>query len=239
MPTRKFEVHRPDARFSHAGGGTGAAHETTGLPCAGCHPLGKTGEALVSGHAPCVACHATDFGLRKATICGACHIGTEPWRPLVADNLPAEVTEFGVTLDHRKHTGACTSCHSLSTTATELRPPRGHRACSTSGCHATTGGPAPQLSDCASCHQRGLAEQRERTRLAATWSVRAKFVHAPHAQAKGAEVACIACHTDLTSPTVLSLAVPAKTTCAPCHDGQTAFKLTGTTCTRCHPGVAP
>ena len=239
VPARKFEVRRPEARFSHAGGGAGAAHETTGLACAACHPLGKTGEALVAGHAPCATCHAKDFGLRTPTICGACHIGTEPWRPLVADNLPAETTEFGVTLQHRKHPGACSSCHSLTTSATQLRPPRGHRACTTSGCHAITGGPAPQLADCESCHQRGLAEQRDRTRLAATWSVRAKFVHAPHAMSKDAEVACIACHTDLSSPTVLSLAVPTKTTCAPCHDGQVAFKLTGTTCTRCHPGAAP
>ena len=27
---------------------------------------------------------------------------------------------------------------------------------------------------------------------------------------------------------------PAKPTCAPCHDGQTAFKLTGHSCGRCH-----
>ena len=36
---------------------------------------------------------------------------------------------------------------------------------------------------------------------------------------------------------VVALAVPAKPTCASCHDdGKGAFKLTGTTCTRCHEG---
>ena len=223
-------------RFGHGG-----AHEGAKLPCAACHPLGKTGEVMVSNHTPCAPCHAEQFGARNPTICTACHIGTEPWRKLVADRLPADRTEFGATLEHRKHPGACVSCHVLDTTHDELRPPRGHRACTGTACHAVTTGPAPQLTACESCHQRGLAAERDRARLAATWSVRARFKHAAHQEGprvRATQLACVVCHDDLSSPTVLSLAVPAKATCAPCHDGQTAFKLTGTTCTRCHPGVS-
>lgn len=239
VPSDKFDVHRPDKRFSHA---NHAARPGVTKDCVSCHRLGKTGEALVAGHASCdgaTPCHADDFGLRKPRICAACHNGTEPWRPLVADHLPAEHTEFGASLDHRKHAAPpCASCHSLTTAVTELRPPRGHRACATAGCHAVASGPEPRLTACESCHLDGIAEQRDKTRRDAVWSVRATFQHAPHAQFKGAEVACVTCHTDLTSPTVLSLAAPPKSSCAPCHDGRDAFKLTGTTCTRCHPGAA-
>jgi c(7)-type cytochrome triheme protein len=232
-PKTKFAVARPDARFSHF------THDKANLGCRACHPFSKSGEVLVSGHAPCVSCHAPDFGERDPKICGACHHGTEPWRPLVADRLPSDITEFGVTLAHDKHPGACTSCHSLATSVNELRPPRGHVACTTSGCHAITGGPAPQLTACEGCHMRGVADARERARLTATWSVRATFVHAPHRAGKTGELACTTCHTDMSSPTVLSLAVPAKQTCASagCHDGQGAFKVTGTSCTRCHLGA--
>ena len=97
-PKGEFKVARPDAVFSHA------RHEPhTKAPCAACHPLSKSGEVLVTGHLACVdGCHKheTEFGARAPTICGACHDGTEPWRPLIADKLPSDTTEFGATLDH-------------------------------------------------------------------------------------------------------------------------------------------
>jgi c(7)-type cytochrome triheme protein len=232
VPTGKFDVARPDTPFSHT------KHATrTKLPCASCHPLDKRGEVRVTGHASCVdGCHehAADFGKRTPMICGACHDGTEPWRPLVADRLPAETTEFGATLDHGKHAATCASCHSLTTTRTELRPPRGHRACN--GCHLMTGGPEPQMTACETCHQAGLASTRLAARLAARWSVRATFRHGPHGRL--VTTACTTCHNDLGSPTVLSLPAPAKAACATagCHDGSKAFKVTGTQCTKCHPG---
>ena len=231
-PKARFEVARPDTRFSHA------THRPKQLPCAGCHPLAKSGEVLVAGHAPCAPCHAEDFGKRRPTICGACHNATEPWRALKADRLPAERTEFGATIDHGKHRGACTACHSLTTTTAQLRPPRGHRACLGAGCHAVAGGPAPLMSACEGCHAEGRAEARLRARLAAPWSVRAAFDHAPHRRSKDGELACTACHDDLSGPDLASLRTPAKATCAGCHDGATAFKLTGTTCLRCH-GAKP
>lgn len=236
VPTTKFEVKRPDERFSHTGhlphlGGT--------LACAGCHALGKTGEVTVTGHAACASCHADDFHARDGRTCGACHNATEPWRALVPDAFPPPRSEFGATLDHAKHPGACVSCHTLTTATAQLRPPRGHRACTGKGCHATTGGPAPTLAACESCHRAGLAEQRRSARLAAPWSVRARFDHARHQTAPGqttvaSPLACTACHRDLRATDLLQLATPGKATCAPCHDGQTSFKLSGTGCLRCH-----
>jgi len=225
-----FKVERPADRYSHA------THAELKQPCAACHPLSRSGEVAVVGHAPCAPCHAEDFGRREPKICGACHNGTEPWRPLVADRAPPDRTEFGATLDHARHAGACTTCHALTTAATQLRPPRGHRACSARGCHGVTGGPAPRLGACEGCHRRGLVLDRQAARLAAPWSVRSKFDHRTHGARSGAQP-CAACHVDLRGGDVASLATPPKATCAPCHDGTTAFKLTGTTCTRCHQGT--
>jgi c(7)-type cytochrome triheme protein len=232
----RFRVARPIARFVHGGPHAAAIHDT---PCGRCHPI-EGGEVIRAGHVACARCHADDFGAREPKICGACHNGTEPWRALVADRGPAERTELGASLDHRKHVGKCNACHSLRTTDAELRPPRGHGACTTAGCHAVTGGPAPQLGTCTGCHQLGLAAERQRARAAAPWSVRAEFKHAPHRIGRdGKELACTACHVDLAAPDVRELATPPKATCAPCHDGAIAFKLTGTTCGRCHRKAGP
>ncbi len=248
-PAWKFDVERPTDRFSH----TALHHKDAKLPCAACHPLAASGEALVAGHAACVGCHEQRFGERRRPhdadtrpidpkepkqICGACHNATEPWRKLTADRPPPDRTEFGATLSHDKHSADCKSCHSLATTASQLRPPRGHRGCTGTTCHAVKGGPAPELTACESCHEVGLAAKRLAVRTTLQWSVRATFDHTPHRVAKdGSEVPCARCHEDLHGDSLTQLAAPSKATCQPCHDGGTAFKLTGTTCTRCHPGA--
>jgi c(7)-type cytochrome triheme protein len=146
---------------------------------------------------------------------------------------------------HRKHGGdgsACASCHLLTTTRRELRPPRGHAACTGSGCHVRAGAPAPALTNCAACHELGALARRERERAATPWSVRATFRHAPHrSTTAGAPLPCAACHRDLASASdLMAVPTPAKATCAPCHDGRVAFKLTGHGCARCHqPGADP
>ncbi|HVK84555.1 MAG TPA: cytochrome c3 family protein [Kofleriaceae bacterium] len=231
-PDGKYDVDRTTPRFTHL------RTEHAQGACASCHPLTPAGEVLVAGHAPCAACHADDFGKRDPLICRACHNTTDPWRKLVADRLPREDTEFGASLPHAAHAGDCKRCHSLRTQTAQLRPPRGHRACLGSGCHAPTGGPAPQLTACEGCHTLELASRRMLARLGAPWSTRATFDHATHAVGKdGRELACKSCHEDLSAPDLLRLAAPKKAACATCHDGTTAFKLTGTTCTRCHPGA--
>ncbi len=98
--------------------------------------------------------------------------------------------------------------------------------------------PAPQLGACESCHQLGLADKRIAIRTTLSWSVRAKFDHAPHRVGRdGSAIACTSCHDDLHGDVLAQLAAPKKASCQPCHDGGTAFKLTGTTCTRCHVGA--
>ena len=231
-----FKIARPANPYSHT------RHQARGVgACLTCHAITASGEILINGHAVCAGCHdhAADFGRREPQICGACHNSTEPWRALVADRSPLASSEFGATLDHEKHPAACAKCHSLATATAQLRPPRGHASCTGTGCHARTGGVAPKLATCDGCHQLGLVDRRVAQQRDAAWSVRARFDHTKHTRDKvGAALPCVSCHVDLSSPTVLSLASPPKATCAPCHDGDTAFKLTGTSCTRCHPGAS-
>jgi c(7)-type cytochrome triheme protein len=219
----RYTVYRPTERFTHGGPHADAVAKE---PCSTCHVV-RAGEVASAGHKPCAGCHASDFGARKPTICGACHYASEPWRHLAADRGPAEKTEIGATLDHRKHTAACDTCHQLRTASSQLRPPRGHRACT--ACHAT--GPAPHLDQCDACHNVGMLAARQAARAKDPWSVRTAFDHAAHTK-----TACTDCHLDLAADTLLAIPTPPKKTCEPCHDGERAFSLTGTTCTRCHEG---
>jgi c(7)-type cytochrome triheme protein len=234
VPPKKYDVHRHPRPFTHAG------HDRVWLPwsppCAGCHDLQSGGEIRTRGHAACAPCHEDDFGARKPWTCSSCHNGSEPWRALVADRQPRERTEFGAEIDHSKHASECASCHSLATAGSQLRPPRGHRACTGTGCHARSSGVAPQLEDCTGCHVRELAERRDAMRRATPWSVRARFPHDQHARNRLGEIACRTCHDDLRSPSVLTLETPRKERCTTCHDGRPSnpFKLTGTTCKKCH-----
>ena len=228
----RFEVKRPTARFRHAGEHADAIKNHT---CNACHAVTPRGEIQIAGHAACTECHAKDFGERSPTICGACHNATEPWRKLVADRALPERTEFGATLDHDKHKFTCTNCHRLRTASAQLRAPRGHASCVGKGCHETKAGPAPRFDTCDGCHRFGLASERENARLFASWSVRRAFDHDKHVRTPdNKELACIACHVQLSGK-LLEIATPKKPACLPCHDdGKAAFKLTGTTCARCH-----
>jgi c(7)-type cytochrome triheme protein len=235
-PASKYEVARPTAAFSH----TGHLAFVALLSCATCHPTTRVGDVGVSDHAPCTPCHGDDFGRRTPTICGACHASTEPWRALVADRFPAPRSEFGASLDHARHPAPCAGCHRLATAAAELRPPRGHAACTGSTCHAVTGGPAPQLWACGGCHALGLADRRAAARTAAAWSVRTRFEHATHARGSDDRaIECTRCHVDMRGADLQAVATPPKSTCVPCHDGVTAFKITGTGCARCHAAGPP
>ncbi|HTM21454.1 MAG TPA: cytochrome c3 family protein, partial [Kofleriaceae bacterium] len=221
-------------RYSHA------AHDGRGAPadCVACH--GGGGDAPAArDHRPCsdAGCHRDEFASAHPVICGACHVGIEPWRPLHRDPLPPPETEFGAVFSHRRHLGgerppvtaACASCHAAASAERDMRPPRDHLACTAAGCHAA-GGVAPAAGDCAGCHRRDLIAQRRADRLAHRWSVRARFRHRPHRDA-----ACTACHTGLLDSDMLAdVPAPAKATCVPCHDGGKAFKLTGHGCARCH-----
>jgi hypothetical protein len=231
-PPQTFRVARPTARFVHADHAVALA----ALPCATCHPLDGRGEVEVAPHRACASCHAADFGAAAPRTCGACHTATEPWRHLAIDRRPAAETEFGASLDHARHLAPCAGCHTLASATRQRRPPRGHAACRGDGCHALTAGPAPDLGRCEACHQRGLVIARDRARRDAPWSTRARFDHAAHdGPAAGT---CEGCHVGAaTAAAIATMPAPPKIACAPCHDGRTSFKLTGTTCDRCHPAA--
>ena len=233
-PAEIFVVAHPTARFSHDAHAARLAIDA----CATCHVLDRRGQPAPAGHAACAACHADDFAARAPTTCGACHVATEPWRPLRADRLPPPASDFGVELPHVAHaTIACTTCHQLTTTTRELRPPRGHAACAGAGCHRVGAGPAPRLDACSACHQRGLERRREDDGAARPWSVRARFRHDRHATdpRTATPLPCVTCHAGVAAAAALAaIRPPGKPECAPCHDGKTAFKLSGHGCARCH-----
>jgi c(7)-type cytochrome triheme protein len=183
-------------------------------------------------HAACVGCHAADFRASRPTTCGACHVGTEPWRPLRADAPRRLQSEFGAEFSHAAHldgmpprmAATCAACHGGIPGGSDRRIGAGHAACA---CHALE---APRLDGCSACHKLGLLPARDLRRERDPWSVAAKFRHdAAHA------VSCGRCHpTAAEARTVDVIETPKKAACADCHDGRTAFKMTGHACARCH-----
>jgi hypothetical protein len=221
---------RRRASFSHA---THASSD-----CRTCHQLDAGGSPgpIGSGHRPCSdgACHARDFAARAPVTCTVCHARAEPWRDLHIDPQPAAV-EFAVRFPHKTHRAPCASCHPARPSGRFGRV-SGHAACTGGACHARSGGVRPPLGECASCHRRGGGETRSSRQR--RWSVRERFTHRKHltepSDAKRA-VPCAGCHTGLAASTGLAdLPPPGKPTCARCHDGGAAFKLTGHSCNRCH-----
>jgi c(7)-type cytochrome triheme protein len=225
-----------------------AAHAKRGVTvaCAGCHRLDARDTPLPAAatHTPCSdrGCHASDFRSPTPRTCGACHVGTEPWRALAADAPRRARTEFGVEFSHGGHlegtpplvAGGCDSCHVGIRGGPDERLGNGHASCAGARCHGggPTVGPAkPGFADCTACHRAGLLPTRDRRRAEAPWSVAGRFRHdVPHTRPS-----CTTCHTTAAAArTVDVIETPRKTTCAPCHDGTAAFKLTGQACARCH-----
>jgi len=223
------------------------------LACTACHELDARGAAVTAlrGHAPCSdgGCHDGDFASAAPRICGVCHVSGEPWRRLHADPVAVDATEFGADFSHRAHLAgprpplgrACARCHRPAAGGRfQLGP--GHAACAGARCHGPgRGGAPPPLGRCDACHQLGLVAARERAEERRPWSVRARFTHEPHAtepSAPGRPVACQGCHAGaLASEKLADMRPPTKKSCARCHDGRDAFKLTGHTCERCHGGA--
>ncbi len=229
-PSRTFTIARPTKRFSHAAHNTPARLAGNNpTPCTSCHRNGNN-EPTPPPHDACSPCHASDFASPQPIICGACHQSTEPWRALTADQRPLPTSEFGAQLDHRSHVAPCTTCHTLTTATTELRPARGHSSCSS--CHRDQA--TPRLTQCTGCHQPNLAVMRNQQRVTAAWSTRRQFDHGAHGRAV-APSQCSDCHTATAqSGEIAAYPTPPKAACARCHNGQRAFSVTSTECRRCH-----
>jgi c(7)-type cytochrome triheme protein len=218
----------PVRMFAHV------AHEARGLAldCAGCHALTTGGAPAPVPHAACAGCHAADFRSPRPTTCGACHVGSEPWRPLRADAPRRLATEFGAEFSHAAHldgapprmAAGCAACHAGIPGGSERRIGAGHAACA---CHGVE---APRLDACTSCHKLGLLPARDLRRGSDPWSVAAKFRHdANH------NISCARCHPTADAARAVDvIETPKKPACAGCHDGKTAFKMTGHACARCH-----
>jgi len=233
-------------RFLHA------QHRSSGLhaECGACHSLTASGlpEPASRNHQPCAeaSCHGPEFASLEPKICLACHSGSEPWRPLHTERRAPPETEFGARFSHQQHlagdaplvSAPCASCHNTASETRDMRLPRDHTPCAGPACHGQKETPAPALADCEGCHEAGLCEARRKARTAVPWSVRARFRHAPHVavQAGGeSPPPCTRCHENVVESTGIDdIAAPKKAICAPCHDGRTAFKLTGHGCVRCH-----
>jgi hypothetical protein len=231
----------PIRRFDHR------AHAARGLAleCAACHALDGDGRPRPASadHRPCadVGCHADDFRAREPRICGGCHVGIEPFRPLKADVARPVLTEFGVEYSHRAHAergapSACVGCHvGIAGGGPERRLGKGHASCAGERCH-TAGKAAPALDACGGCHALGLLPERDAAQEHRAWSIGPRFRHAGHEHDRaGTPLACEGCHpTAAGARTIREVAAPAKPSCAPCHDGRIAFKMTGHGCARCH-----
>jgi c(7)-type cytochrome triheme protein len=267
-----FSVLGPHCRRCHADGGPRSElrprrgpwyshreHQARGLdmPCTRCHQLDARGIPLppAADHAPCsdAGCHREEFAARGPAICGACHLGTEPWLRLYFQPQHRLDTEFGARFSHRRHQQAdvalvepCERCHRQPSQRRDLGLPAQHETCMGTGCHERAAidvdhpvGPTP-LSGCTGCHELDLVARRRTQRMAAPWNVRERFEHAQHRSEPGSGVAvpCTACHQGVTdADSVAEIPGPPKRVCAPCHDGRAAFKLTGHGCARCHGGV--
>jgi hypothetical protein len=215
-----------------------AAHRAV-ADCASCHALADDGSALPAGrgHQPCAdaACHADDFRALTPVTCGVCHVGVEPWRGLHRHLSPPSGA-LELVFAHASHLATdaarsarpCRSCH--RDRAGGLVVDGGHALCSGPSCHARAGASAqPALEACGGCHRPAVARPR------GPWSVAATFRHVGHLRTAGGEpIACETCHARLGDGEPMP--APSKPRCAPCHDGLTAFKMTGHGCERCHGG---
>jgi hypothetical protein len=221
--------HRERQPFSHA------KHSERGMQhgCDACHRLTSDGSPQPPGtdHQPCAEsdCHASEFKSAAPAICGTCHVGSEPWRPLRSFPLPRNQTEFGATFSHAGHKDSgrdCEFCHAGTGQRRDVAG--GHAACSGKGCHDADAA-EPPLRECERCHDGGLRADRERAAIESPWSVRAQFRHDRH------ESPCTDCHVDIDDSTALAdIGPPGKQRCASCHDGRAAFKMTGHRCSQCH-----
>lgn len=226
------------------------AHRARGLdlPCTACHQLDARGLPLppAADHAPCsdAGCHRDDFEASEPRVCGACHLGTDPWLRLYFEPRPRPDTELGARFSHRAHARAgveaCEGCHQVRSRLRDLRLPSHHQPCMGAGCHlsdaAESPAPAP-LAACETCHVLDLVSVRRGQRLDAPWSVRARFDHASHRTdpGTGAAVPCRGCHVSvLDTDGIADIPGPPKRACEPCHDGRAAFDITGHGCARCH-----
>lgn len=204
-----------------------------GLNCNSCHnPLrGNEMSAItVAMHSrqanSCATCHNEKraFGANDFSDCRRCH------------QEVAGTQSFGIKFSHAVHTKSdCATCHKTGKNGVNFTVPNSenaHRTCFQ--CHSPTKDTGNFTSSkCFSCHQPG------------NWNnispppqiVKGNFSHTKHSFFE-----CSNCHTqtggNMGAPKVAMHGGGAKsvTSCATCHDNQTAFGEEFANCKRCHTG---
>lgn len=226
---------------------TRLSHEQHGqLPCGGCHRSDVRPGA--DDHKPCDdgACHRPDFLAPPGPLCEVCHTKIVP-QPLTAPLKPYPIEDAWKAqpsrFSHKRHLDsgllearvgfhvACADCHERG--GKKARPD--HDTCSR--CHsaeAGLGSKAPQMGDCAGCHQPG-AHERTRARL-----IRddLHFDHERHRlDRKGIAIRCETCHTQTAKAAgYVDHAPPTITACVTCHDdsNRTPNEMRVRICETCH-----
>jgi len=207
-------------------------HQLHRKPCTTCHTLESDGSPVFAKtvHESCAPCHSDEFSAPRPVICTTCHIAAEPWRPLHVERRQRKGSAFSTRFDHLAH-GAPADCQRCHPRLAGVAAPALHSGCATPECHRHSGGPAPELEQCTGCHVDGNATATSKRQ----WSVAATFSHQRHLRDPRTQRAlpCSRCHTGQPGPNT-RMPAPAEASCAPCHDGKTAFSITGHDCRKCH-----
>ena len=240
----KTDVQRPVQRPKNPSAYGHADHAAYGGPsaCEACHASDPTGRLRFpvpnADHKPCSGCHAAEFRKKDSALCFTCHLHNQPWQPNPRLKAFQGPSEFAVGFPHRTHQNTdCDSCHPVQ--GARKVPPApagllapGHRRCAS--CHAREH--APNMTACGGCHQPPSASGVPGSATSEAWRVTASFSHETHRldPKNQRPVACARCHAEVSSSDVTPPPRPQKRSCETCHEGNTAFHVTGFDCYRCH-----
>jgi hypothetical protein len=191
------------------------------LSCNSCHRPRGANEmsaitvAMHSGAAnSCATCHNEKraFGANDFSDCRRCH------------SEVASAKNFGIRFSHSVHAKTdCATCHkSGGVNFTVPNSERAHQTCFQ--CHsAMKGGGSFTTGRCFTCHEPGGGKNI----TASPQTIKGNFSHAKHGFFE-----CDSCHTatgaNMSAPAVLMHKAPkSASSCATCHDNQTAFGRLG------------
>ena len=236
----KQNIARPVLRPDEIPAYGHAEHNEVGKShsCETCHA--STASGLVrfpvpnADHQPCAGCHGEQFREKDSALCFGCHEHNQPWKPNPRRTSFREPSEFVVGISHQSHRKTdCDTCHFVRKPPPEAPVPPGvlapsHRLCA--DCHEKEY--PPKMTSCGACHElpASMTETDDAWRVAASFSHDAHRVDLRNQQ----PLACEVCHAEVSSSNVVPPPRPKKKSCETCHQGSTAFNVTGFECYRCH-----
>lgn len=199
------------------------------LNCANCHSAGGSTQITVGMHTgaanSCATCHNNQraFGANDFSDCRKCHVEVSNAR------------SFGVRFNHSDHAKKdCATCHKSGGGGISFTVPNSesaHKTCFQ--CHSPMKGSGGFSSGkCFTCHQVNGTNDIAPSRT----FIPGNFSHTKHGFFE-----CNNCHTTsggkMDVPSVaMHKAAKTGTSCATCHNNETAFGEDFTNCKRCHTG---